>query len=62
MPILVVKIIGNMQIESYSKELQMEDKICRKPMGVVKDVLIKINKFSFLVDFIILDVKVDPKL
>lgn len=31
-------------------------------MGKVKDLLIQVNKFSFLVDFMILDGKEDPKM
>lgn len=31
-------------------------------MGTIKDVLIKIDKISFLVDFIVIDVEVNPKI
>lgn len=40
----------------------MSNKTCRKPVRVVKDVLRQIGKFLFHVDFVILDVKADPKI
>lgn len=42
--------------------LQMGDKASRKPIGILKDVMIKIYKFSFPVDFMLLDVEEDPKI
>lgn len=38
----------------------MKKKTCRTPVGIVKDVLIHIDKLSFPIDFVILDVKEDP--
>lgn len=40
----------------------MADKICRKLVGTIKDDLIKIDKFSFPIDFMVLDIKEDPKI
>jgi hypothetical protein len=35
--------------------LQLADRSVKIPRGIVKDVLIKVDKFYFLVDFIVLD-------
>lgn len=59
-PLSVVEGIRYLQIESSTSKLQMTDKTCRTPVVFVKDVLIQIDKFSFLVDFLILDIKPDP--
>lgn len=40
----------------------MMDKTCRKPVGMINHVLIKIDKFSFHVYSIILDIEACPKI
>ncbi|KAK5836691.1 hypothetical protein PVK06_012490 [Gossypium arboreum] len=39
--------------------IQLADKTIRFPRGIIEDVLIKIDKFIFLVDFIVLDIEED---
>ena len=39
--------------------LQLVDHSVRYPMGIVEDLLVKVGKFYFLVDFIILDIEKD---
>ena len=36
--------------------LQMEDKSMAQLEGILEDVLIKVGKFIFLVDFIVIDI------
>jgi len=38
-------------------QLQLADKTVKHPYGVVEDVLMKVDKFLFSVDFVILDMK-----
>ncbi|XP_050876450.1 uncharacterized protein LOC127080162 [Lathyrus oleraceus] len=40
----------------------MANKTCKTLVGIVKDVMIQIDKFSFLVDFVILDIKAYPNM
>lgn len=40
----------------------MEDKTCKTLVGIIKDEPIQIDKFSFLVEFEILDIKAEPKI
>lgn len=39
----------------------MEDKACRKLMGIINNVMIKIDKLSFHVDFMVIDIEADLK-
>ena len=41
--------------------LQMVDRTMAKPEGVLKDVLIKVGNFIFLVDFVVMDMEEDTK-
>lgn len=61
-PLPVVEKIWYLQIEPNTRYLQMVYKICRTPVGIIKDGLIHIDKFSFPIDFMILDVKADPNI
>jgi hypothetical protein len=36
---------------------QLANRSVKIPLGIIKDVLIKVDKFYFLVDFIMLDTK-----
>jgi hypothetical protein len=37
--------------------LQLADRFVKVPQGIVEDVLIKVDKFYFFVDFIVLDIE-----
>ena len=37
--------------------LKLVDRSIKIPQGIIKDVLIKVDEFYFLVDFIVLDTK-----
>lgn len=41
-PLLVLKKIGDLEIEPNVTTIEMKDITCRKPMGIIKDILIKI--------------------
>ncbi|KAK9901739.1 hypothetical protein M0R45_002011 [Rubus argutus] len=51
--------IGTLQPTSIS--VQLADKTFRMPVGIVEDVLVRINKFIIPADFVILDLDEDPK-
>nr|GEZ30051.1 hypothetical protein [Tanacetum cinerariifolium] len=42
-------------------ELKLADRIISKPTGVAKNVFVKVGKFHFLADFIVLDFVADPR-
>lgn len=52
-------LLGLGEIKPTSVVLQLADRSTRRPRGVVKDLLVQIDKFYYPVDFLVLDVKVD---
>src|SRR3954471_12582347 len=55
MPLSIYKILGIGKVQDTRMTLQFADQSMKKPYGVVKDVLVKIDKFVFPVDFVILE-------
>ncbi|KAK9937960.1 hypothetical protein M0R45_014723 [Rubus argutus] len=51
--------IGSLQPTSIS--VQLADETFRMPLGIVEDVLIRVDKFILPADFVILDMDEDPK-
>ena len=41
--------------------LQMADKTLAHPKGILEDVLIKVGKFIFPVDFVVIDIEEDKQ-
>ena len=42
--------------------LQMVDRSMAQPEGILEDVLVKVGKFIFLVDFVVIDIEEDKKI
>ena len=61
MSLLVVKRLGFGELTPTAMTLQMENKTMSHPEGVLEDVLIKVGKFIFHVDFVIMDMKEDTQ-
>uniref|UniRef100_A0A2N9G5G7 Aspartic peptidase DDI1-type domain-containing protein n=1 Tax=Fagus sylvatica TaxID=28930 RepID=A0A2N9G5G7_FAGSY len=57
LPFSVYLQLGLGELKPTSFTLQLADRSVRKPKGVVKDVLIKVENFYYPVDFIILDIE-----
>ncbi|XP_070004920.1 uncharacterized protein [Nicotiana sylvestris] len=55
------KILGIGKPRPTSMRLQMADHIMKRPLGVIEDILIRVDKFILLVDFVILDCEADYK-
>ncbi|XP_059623121.1 uncharacterized protein LOC132266286 [Cornus florida] len=49
------------ELKSTSIILQLADRSTKQPRGVIEDVIIKVGKFYFPVDFIVLDTEPVPK-
>ncbi|GKU88873.1 hypothetical protein SLEP1_g3087 [Rubroshorea leprosula] len=54
-PYSVYLQLGLGEIKPTSVVLQLADRSCRKPRGIVEDVLLQIDKFYYPVDFLVLD-------
>ncbi|KAL5555212.1 hypothetical protein UlMin_037448 [Ulmus minor] len=59
MPMSVFKQLGIGDAHPTTVTLQLADRSFAHPEGKIEDVLIQVDKFVFLVDFIILDFEVD---
>ncbi|XP_050233326.1 uncharacterized protein LOC126681813 [Mercurialis annua] len=60
MPLFLFRnLFGNQSVKQTSMVLQLDDQSIKKPFGVVEDVLVKVDKFIFPVDFVNLDYAVD---
>jgi hypothetical protein len=57
LPFSVYLQLGLGELKPTSVTLQLADRFVRKPRGVVKDVLVKVENFYYPVNFIILDIE-----
>jgi hypothetical protein len=55
LPYLVYLQLGLGELKPTSMTLQLADRSVKVPRGIIEDVLIKVDKFYFPVDFIVLD-------
>ncbi|KAH9680288.1 hypothetical protein KPL71_026499 [Citrus sinensis] len=61
MPLSVFKPLGVRECRPTTVTLQLADRSHAYPEGKIEDVLVKIDKFIFLVDFIVLDFEADKE-
>ena len=59
MPLSMCRRIGNLEIAPTRMTLQLADFSITRPYGVVEDVLVKVQQFTFNVDFVITDIEDD---
>ena len=57
LPYSVYKQLGLGELKSTSITLSLMDRSVKFPREIVEDVLIQINKFYYLVDFVVLDIE-----
>ncbi|XP_050889291.1 uncharacterized protein LOC127094508 [Lathyrus oleraceus] len=62
MPLSIYKKLGIEVVQDTRMTLQFADYSVKKPYGIVKDVLVKIDKFVFPVDFLILEMPEDEEI
>jgi hypothetical protein len=55
LPYSVYLQLGLGELKLTSMMLQLADKLVKRPKGIIEDVLIKVDKFYFLVNFIVID-------
>ncbi|XP_070054222.1 uncharacterized protein [Nicotiana tomentosiformis] len=59
MPYSVFKTLGIGKARPISMSLQMVDHIMKRPLGVIEDVLVQVDKFILAANFVILDCEFD---
>ena len=61
MPLSVVKRLSLGELTPTAMTLQMADRTLAQPEGNLEDVLIKVGKFIFPVDFVVIDIEEDKQ-
>ena len=59
MPLSIYKKLGLGDPKPTAMRLLMADRTVKKPIGILHDVLVKVESFIFSADFVILDCEVD---
>ncbi|XP_073152975.1 uncharacterized protein [Henckelia pumila] len=59
MPYSVFRKLSLGEPKSTRMSLQLADRSIKYPRGIIEDVLVKVDKFIFLVDFVVLDMEED---
>src|SRR3954468_12860242 len=62
MPLSIYKKLGIGRVQDTRMTLQFADHSVKKPYGIVEDVLVKVDKFVFPVDFVILEMPEDEEI
>ncbi|XP_061376475.1 uncharacterized protein LOC133318488 [Gastrolobium bilobum] len=57
MPFSVYKSLGIEELKPTEVSLQLADRSVRTPNGIIEDVLVKVDKFIFPADFVVLDME-----
>ena len=61
MPLSVSKRLSLGELTPTAITLQMADRTLAHPEGILEDVLIKVGKFVFLMDFVVINIEEDKK-
>ncbi|XP_068492199.1 uncharacterized protein [Phaseolus vulgaris] len=59
MPSSMLKKIGDVEVKPTRMTLQLADRSIKYPHGIVQDLLVKVDKFLFPVDFVVMDIEED---
>ena len=62
MPLSVVRRLSLGELTPTPMSLQMADRSMDQPEGILEDVLVKVGKFIFPVDFVVIDIEEDKKI
>jgi len=55
----MLRRIGEVEVRPTQMTLQLANRSIKHPYGIVEDLLVKVNKFLFPVDFIVMDIEED---
>ncbi|CAN6566835.1 unnamed protein product [Malus baccata var. baccata] len=61
MPYFVFRKLGEGELKPTSVSLQLADRFVTYPLGILEDVIIKVDKFDLPADFIVLDMEEDKE-
>nr|GFC45259.1 reverse transcriptase domain-containing protein [Tanacetum cinerariifolium] len=61
MPLSIWKKLSLPELTPTRMTLELADRSITHPKGVAKDVFVKVGKFHFLTDFVVMDFEADPR-
>ncbi|XP_020236625.1 uncharacterized protein LOC109816146 [Cajanus cajan] len=61
MPLSMLQRIGDVEVKPTKMTLQLADRSIKYPHGIVEDLLVKVDKFWFPVDFVVMDMEEDSE-
>ena len=61
MPLPIVKRLSLGELTPTNMTLQMADRTMAQPEGVLEDIVIKVGKFIFPMDFVVMDMEKDTQ-
>ncbi|XP_020203614.1 uncharacterized protein LOC109789139 [Cajanus cajan] len=59
MPLSMLKKIGEVEVRPTRMTLQLASRSIKLPHGIVEDMIVKVDKFMFPVDFVVMDMEED---
>ena len=62
MPLSFFRKLGLGEVKLTTISLQLADRSIKYPRGVIEDVLVKVDKFIYPTDFIVLDMDEDEEI
>ncbi|XP_015163868.1 uncharacterized protein [Solanum tuberosum] len=62
MPYVIYKQLGLGEPKAITMRLLMADQSIKHPVGILYDILVKVDRFIFTTDFVILDCKIDAEI
>ena len=62
MPLSIFRRLGLGEAKPTTVTLQLADRSLKHPRGIIEDVLVKVDKFIFVVDFIVLEMEEDKEI
>nr|GEV00026.1 DNA-directed DNA polymerase [Tanacetum cinerariifolium] len=61
MPLSIWKKLSLPELTPTRMNLELEDRSITRPKGVAEDIFVKVGKFHFPIDFVVVDFKADPR-
>ncbi|GKC56098.1 reverse transcriptase domain-containing protein, partial [Tanacetum coccineum] len=61
MPLFVWKKLSLLELTSTRITLELADRSITRPKGVIEDVFVKVGKFHYPADFVVVDYNADPR-
>ena len=62
MPLTIFRRLGLGEVRPTTMTIQLDDRSLKHPRGIIEDVPVKVGKFIFPIDFIVLDMDEDKEI